>query len=304
MTDANLILGRLQPGRFLGGEFRLDLERTRRIVTQWLKRQKSDLTLEQFASGVIRVMNSTMEKAIRVVSIERGYDPRDFALVAFGGAGGLHACQLASALGIPRVIIPTMPGALSAYGILVSDVVKDYSRTVLWRVAEKLPRERLAAEFAALTRRAEIELGDENWRGRAQYQRSVDVRYQGQGYELNVPYAGKLIEAFQQEHQRRYGYRYEKRDLELVTLRLRAIVKSPQISGGSRAARKPDQAPERAAVFMSGKRVLTSIYEREALSRGKTYAGPAIVAEYSATTVIPPKTRFQVDHSGNLIVSL
>ena len=122
VTDANLILGRLQPHRFLGGEFELDLERTRRICTDWLKKSRSKLTLEQFAAGVVRVVNATMEKAMRVVSIERGNDPREFVLVAFGGAGGLHACELADALGIPRVVVPAMPGALSAFGILVSDV--------------------------------------------------------------------------------------------------------------------------------------------------------------------------------------
>ena len=109
MTDAHLLLGRLRPNRFLGGEFTLDLERTRSMTAQWLKKQGPGLSLEKFAAGVVRVVNANMERAIRVVSIERGYDPRDFALVAFGGAGGLHACQLASALGIPRVIIPTMP---------------------------------------------------------------------------------------------------------------------------------------------------------------------------------------------------
>ena len=133
VTDANLLLGRLQPQRFLGGDFTLDLERTRRLVAEWLKRHGPKLGPEQFAAGIIRVVNATMEKAIRVVSIERGYDPREFALVAFGGAGGLHACELAEGLSIPRVIVPALPGALSAFGILVSDVVKDYSRTVLWR---------------------------------------------------------------------------------------------------------------------------------------------------------------------------
>ena len=148
---------------------------------------RSKFTLEQFAAGIIRVVNATMEKAIRVVSIERGYDPREFTLVAFGGAGGLHACELAEALSIPRVIVPALPGALSAFGILVSDVVKDYSRTVLWRVADKLPIERLEREFAALRRRAEKDFRDEEWTGAINHQRSVDVRYQGQGYELNVP---------------------------------------------------------------------------------------------------------------------
>ena len=152
VTDANLILGRLQAHRFLGGDFVLDLERTRRIVSAWLKKQRCKLSLEQFAAGVIRVVNATMEKAIRVVSIERGYDPREFVLVAFGGAGGLHACELAAGLGIPRVIVPALPGALSAFGILVSDVVKDYSRTVLWRTLDELPVKRLNEEFGKLRR--------------------------------------------------------------------------------------------------------------------------------------------------------
>ena len=188
VTDANLLLGRLQPQRFLGGDFTLDLERTRRLVAEWLKRHASRLTPEQFAAGVIRVVNSTMEKAIRVVSIERGYDPREFTLVAFGGAGGLHACELAEALSIPRVMIPALPGALSAFGILVSDVVKDNSRTVLWRVAAKLPKQQVEQEFATLRRQAEGDFRNEAWKGAITHRRSVDVRYQGQGYELNIPY--------------------------------------------------------------------------------------------------------------------
>ena len=139
VTDANLILGRLPPRRFLGGAFPLDLERARRVTGEWLKATGCGLRLEQFALGVVRVANAAMEKAIRVVSIERGSDPRDFTLVAFGGAGGLHACELAQALGIPRVLVPALPGALSAFGILASDVVKDYSRSVLWPVPGKLP---------------------------------------------------------------------------------------------------------------------------------------------------------------------
>src|ERR1017187_4709770 len=136
VTDANLLMGRLRPDRFLGGEFTLDVERAHRITLEWLKKQASRLSLEQFSAGVVRVVNANMERALRVVSIERGYDPRDFALVAFGGAGGLHACELAEALAIPTVMIPARPGALSALGILVSDVVKDYSRTLLWRLAD------------------------------------------------------------------------------------------------------------------------------------------------------------------------
>jgi N-methylhydantoinase A len=182
VTDANLLLGRLRPEAFLGGDFTLDLERTRRVVSDWLKRSKSRLTVEQFAAGVIRVVNATMEKAIRVVSIERGYDPRDFVLVAFGGAGGLHACELASSLGIPKVIVPALPGALSAYGILISDVVKDYSRTVLLRVKGEVPKVKLEGEFRALSHAAEKEFRNEGWAGKPQLAKTADLRYRGQGF--------------------------------------------------------------------------------------------------------------------------
>ena len=289
VTDANLLLGRLQPQRFLGGDFTLDLARTRRLVAEWLRRNGSKLTLEQFAAGIIRVVNATMEKAIRVVSIERGYDPRDFALVAFGGAGGLHACELAEALSIPRVIVPALPGALSAFGILVSDVVKDYSRTVLWRVAEKIPVAALEREFTNLRRRAERDFRSEKWKGAIRHQRSVDLRYQGQGYELTVPYTRNLILDFRSEHRRRYGYDYPMREVELVTLRLRATVKSPQarIARGSApghlgtgALARPGRGtpgkvvPDFAPVFFSGKKLAAAILSRDALLVGKKYSGP------------------------------
>ncbi len=311
VTDANLLLGRLQPQRFLGGDFTLDLERTRRLVTEWLKRYGSKLTPEQFAAGVIRVINATMEKAIRVVSIERGYDPREFALVAFGGAGGLHACELAEALSIPRVIVPAMPGALSAFGILVSDVVKDYSRTVLWRVAQKLPIQRLEREFAILSRRAEKDFRNEEWKRAIRHQRSVDARYQGQGYELNIPYTRNLIRDFRNEHQRRYGYSYPTREVELVTLRLRSRIKgttTSHLGGGSPARRggaKPGSAVEDSSpVFFSRKKLAAAVLSRDLLVIGRKYSGPAVVTEYSATTVIPPGVSFQKDRAGNLIVEV
>src|SRR5213075_1859484 len=177
VTDANLLLGRLQSQRFLGGDFQLDLERTRAITREWLKKQNSRLSLDEFSAGVIRVVNATMEKAIRVVSIERGYDPRRFALVAFGGAGGLQACDLGPALAIPRVVVPALPGALSAFGILVSDVIKDYSRTVLWRVRGTLPQAGLMREFKILQSNAVRDFRDESWQGTPKFHRSVDVRY-------------------------------------------------------------------------------------------------------------------------------
>ncbi len=305
VTDANLILGRLQADRFLGGDFTLDLERTRRIVSAWLKQQRCKLSLEQFAAGVIRVVNATMEKVIRVVSIERGYDPREFVLVAFGGAGGLHACELATALRVPRVIVPARPGALSAFGILVSDVVKDYSRTVLWRALDELPVKRLNEEFGNLCRRAQADFQSEGWQGPMKRQLSVDVRYRGQGYELNVPYSRGLMAAFRRGHERRYGYSYPARELELVTLRLRAIMKSPQSGlgkAGAARAKRGGSDPGRASAFFEGKKVTTAIYDRSLLQPGRKYSGPVVVTEYSATTIVPPGHRFWLDRAGNLFI--
>jgi N-methylhydantoinase A len=327
VTDANLLLGRLRAERFLGGEFKLDLERTRKITQAWLKKQKSRLTLEQFADGVIRVVNATMEKAIRVVSVERGRDPRDYALVAFGGAGGLHACALAEELGIPQVIVPALPGALSALGILASDVVKDYSRTVLWRVSGELPHVRLKQEFAALEKHAVKIFKQECWPGKARLEKSVDVRYRGQGYELSIPLRKNLLKEFESEHQRRYGYIHPGREVELVTLRLRAVVKSPRLAITAAHVKKTDQVSETAhvgtgtpprpgqarlgsfstpevPVLFDGKKLKAKIYARDALHPGKKYSGPAIVTEYSATTVIPPGKRFHLDRAGNLVVAL
>jgi N-methylhydantoinase A len=317
VTDANLLLGRLQPQRFLGGDFVLDLERTRGLVVEWLKRHAATLTPEQFAAGVVRVVNSTMEKAIRVVSIERGYDPREFTLVAFGGAGGLHACELAEGLSIPRVMIPAMPGALSAFGILVSDIVKDYSRTVLWRAGAKHPAERLEQEFAILHKRAEADFRGEAWSGSITHRRTIDIRYRGQGYELNIPFTRNLIRDFRREHERRYGYSYADRDVELVTLRLRSAIKSLQARlapccttahVGTAAPGRPSRAklgsalPNRAPVYFAGKKLAAAIYDRDTMKIGKKSSGPAIVTEYSATTVVPVGRSLWLDKQGNLLI--
>jgi N-methylhydantoinase A len=316
VTDANLILGRLQPTRFLGGEFSLDLARTRRLTKEWLKAQGSKLALETFAAGVIRVVNATMEKAIRVVSIERGRDPRHFALVAFGGAGGLHACALAQALSIPQVIIPALPGALSALGILASDVVKDYSRTVLWRVSKRIVTAQLHQEFTALENAAAKDFREESWPGGPQFHRSVDLRYRGQGYELNLPFTKNLLKDFQQEHHRRYGYSHPTREVELVTLRLRATLRAAPARLGkmdhvetgdparSDRAKLGRLSPPKAPVLFEGKQLRTKIFERDDLQPARKYPGPAIITEYSATAVIPPGTSFHLDRRANLIVTI
>src|SRR6266481_5168071 len=304
VTDANLLLGRLPADQFLGGNFQLDLPRTQKIVSQWLKQNGSRLSLEEFAAGVVRVVNASMEKAIRVVSIERGYDPREFSLVAFGGAGAMHACDLAQALRIPQVIVPAYPGALSALGILISDVVKDHSRTVLLRVRE-LPARKLAAIYAELRQIIGEELKKEGWQGRAVFEPACDLRYRGQGYELSLPFGNDLLERFHAEHERRYGYSSRDREIEIVTVRLRGRVASSE----KLAAMKTDQPAESlksdvAHVVFDGKRLKTKILPRLSLRPSQRYRGPAIITEYSATTVVPPGFTYQADKADNLLVGI
>jgi len=311
VTDANLLLGRLPAGRFLGGEFELDRARAERLTREWLKRSGARLSLQQLAAGIVRVVNATMEKAVRVVSIERGYDPREFTLVAFGGAGGMHACELARGLGIPRVLVPLYPGALSAFGILVSDVVKDYSRTVLWQVAggTRDVERRVAGVFAELTRVARQDFAREQWRGPMQFERSLDVRYRGQGYELNVELArGGLraaLAAFHGEHHRRYGYAHPERVVEIVTLRLRGRMSADvRLRAETQTNRVRLGHPQRAQVIFDGRAVPTAIVDRGSLRAGRKQRGPAVVTEYSATTVVPPGATYGVDRAGNLAIEV
>ncbi len=310
VTDANLLLGRLRPHRFLGGEFSLDLERAQRLTAEWLKKQGSHLSLEQFAAGVVRVVNSNMERALRVVSLEQGYDPREFALVAFGGAGGLHACELAEALAIPTVVVPARPGALSAVGILVSDVVKDFSRTVLWRLAGRLPHAELQKEFRNLEEAARKEFRAERWAGAPRFEPSLDLRYRGQGYELNVPVSKDVTARFHQEHQRRYGYHHPGREIELVTVRLRARMRTPQRALAHSVRRTSHRSSrrlspvEKASVVFEGRIRTTPVYERADLVLGRSMGGPAVITEYSATTSIPPGKKFWIDEAENLLIAI
>jgi N-methylhydantoinase A len=245
-----------------------------------------------------------MERALRVVSVERGYDPRQFALVAFGGAGGLHACDLAAALGIPRVIIPAMPGALSAFGILTSDIVKDYSRTVMLKLDAKSPLASLSKHYETLERTAQREFHDEGWQGKLRLERTADLRYKGQGYELNVPFSRSVLEDFHGQHQFRYGYSHAERAVELVTLRLRARIASPKIPLRKSSPAQPSTAPEKRRAWFSGKASILAIYDREQLKVGIKIRGPAMIAEYSATTIVPAGFSAHTDRAGNLLLEL
>lgn len=303
VTDANLLLGRLDLSTFLGGGLRIDLERTRNLMTQ----QEGLLaSLESFAAGIVRVIEAEMEKAIRVISIERGYDPREFTLVAFGGGGPLHACALAAALRIPKVLIPRMPGALSAMGILLADTVRDYSQTVM------LPGHEISnlySIFTALEQRATADFADQGLQGSTQ--QSVDIRYRGQAYELNVPFAPgqplDSVQIFHSLHQQRYGFADPGRPLQIVNVRLRMTapgepwepgITEPIPGHGSAAILGTRE------VFFTDRFLSTTIYHRERLHPGDRLNGPALITEYTSATLLPPDCIAEVDSLANLVIQL
>jgi len=216
ITDANLYLGRIDPEKFLSGRMTLDASRAARCLERFAAAQ--GVEPGRMAEAIIEVANSNMERAIRAVSIERGHDPREFALLSFGGAGGLHACQLAERLEISTVLVPRHAGVLSALGMLVADVVRDYSRSVLGKPVDLAfgeMEQQAAAEFAEMGVATPL------------CERLIDLRYRGQSYEITLPYADRA--AFDDAHRRLYGYHHEGREVEAVTARLRGTSMTDKI---------------------------------------------------------------------------
>ncbi len=303
VTDADFLLGRLDPETFLGGGVQLHRERTEQLMREC----KGPLaTAVDFATGIVRVVETQMEKAVRVISVGRGYDPRDFTLVAFGGCGPLHACSLARSLRIPAVLVPALPGALSAVGILLADTVRDYSRTVM------LPDEgieNLSAIFAELEDRAAEEFAAEGLVGTAC--RSLDIRYRGQGYELNVEYHAlsplRSLETFHALHRRRYGFAQESRPVEIVNARLRMIAAGEGYAPGKRALVRGDGRAALATtreICFDGNFRASRIYRRDALVSGDAIEGPALITEYTSATLLPPDCSAGVDGFGNLVIAV
>jgi N-methylhydantoinase A len=319
VTDANLLLGRLDPDHFLGGEFRLDLRAAERGFAEFFRQHQRKIghkTLPQLAADIVAVSNGTMEKALRVISVERGHDPRDFALICFGGGGGLHAADLARSLQLPKVVVPRNPGAFSALGILLSDVVKDSVRSVLLPVPKEGRNSSQQAQeflhglenrFANLERAARAELNDEGFNAqRALAERRLDLRYVGQSYELSVPFRRDFRELFYQEHVKAYGYAHPGRALEIVNLRLRLSIRTPKPQLRAHRTRHPDPARARVKtkpVWFAGRFHRTGLYDRERLEAGARLVGPAVVFEYSSTTVVPPDFTCEADKYLNLILT-
>ena len=281
VTDAHVVLGRITSHQFLGGEMQIDAARAEAAADRIARILKRDRV--STAAGIVRVANANMERAIRVVSIERGRDPRDFPLVAFGGCGGLHACEMAEELGIRIVVVPRFAGALSALGMLLANRVRDYSAAVV-------DAARIEERFAQLERSARRDL-----RG-ARLERMADARYVGQSYELTVPWGA----SFHEEHQRIYGYCDPQRPTEIVTVRVRATIAVSKTAAPGFVRSPSKSKPGVRRVWAGGKFRLVPVFAREQV-RERESQGPALVVDYGATALIPPGWRFRVDGAGNLV---
>jgi N-methylhydantoinase A len=319
VTDANLVLGRLDADHFLAGRMKLDLSRAQTRMQELARRLS--LPLEAAAWGVIRVANSNMERAIRTISVERGHDPRDFTLVAFGGAGPLHACELASALRIPRVLIPPHPGVLSALGMVLADVVKDYSQTVMLPAA-KATTEVLDRLFAPLYERARSDLRAEGFAdAEIRLLPALDMRYVGQSFELEVRIgpegtwdARQCVQDFHEVHRRRFSYASKAEPVEIVNVRLKAtgMTAKPQFTFHASG----DLDPRRAQVGykfvyfadsespQAARPIYAALYQRDRLTTGNMVVGPAVIFQFDTTSVLPPGWAAMVDGWGNLLAEM
>lgn len=299
VTDANVILGRLPARFFLGGTVPLSVASIEPQVKRmpWARKWSSAQTLAQ---GVVDVVNNNMEQAVRLISVERGHDPRDFTLVCFGGAGGLHAADLARALGVARVVVPPFPGALSALGLLLADVRKDYSKSMLIPADGADPR--IRRELEALHQAGKRDMKKEGFEA-ARIINAVDLRYQGQSYELTLPLTRNFIARFHQLHEKRYGYADASRPVELVSVRASFIGRTPKVRLRKQKKVTGTARPlETSTAWFSGRAHKTAIYDRESLRHGHVVRGPAIIGEYSSTTLVPPGFVCQVDAYGNLVL--
>jgi len=314
VTDANVILNRLHPAHFLGGRMTLDADAAEAALSELGRSLPSAIRhLPTLAWGVIQIANAEMERAIRKISVERGYDPRDFTLVAFGGAGPLHACELAERLGLPRVFVPRAPGVLSALGMLLADLVKDYSQTVLRRMDTLTDSEALTM-FAPIEARAHMEMRTDGITA-PRLERSADLRYVGQSFEINAPLPEPftltaLADDFHARHTQRYGHAHPEAPVELVNIRLRAIGPTPRPVFEEVPEGGPDPSAAHAGesqVWFEGPDGLrphpTRLYQREHLRAGNRIGGPAVIFQLDATTVVPPAWAGSVDRHGHLWLS-
>jgi N-methylhydantoinase A len=315
VTDANVVLGRLDRSHFLGGDMSLDEVAARRVIGE-LARQLG-LGDREAAEGVITVLNANMANAIRSRTVQKGIDPRNFTLVAFGGAGPLHGAEVAAMLGIPEVIVPPHPGITSAVGLLISDLRYDAIRTA-FQVSGAVDLARLNADFAAMSQELGARFGADGVPlDQVAFERRGDLRYVGQGYELRVPFPDgaldaaaleEVFSAFHEAHRREYGHHFADSGIEIVNIRLIGRAAAQKIGrpeappGGSLAAARVRTGTCTFRVDGELVDLPTAFLLRERLPVGEPVEGPAIVLQMDSTTVVPPGHTVEADTTGNLLI--
>jgi N-methylhydantoinase A/oxoprolinase/acetone carboxylase beta subunit len=312
-------LGWLVPEAFLGGDMKLRADLARKAFEDGPARAL-DMTVEEASMGAVQILTHSMVQSIEENSVRKGYDPRDFALVAAGGAGPLFAAQIALEVGTPAVLVPTYPGVTAALGLLATDMVYEFVSTVYQRIS-KLDAAAVEEAFAALEAQAREQLtADGVPADQLLIERVADCRYLGQGYELRVDcdagaiddaWVRKLRADFDDIHEREYSRRFEESDVEIPNLRVRGIGLQPKLRAPERESglESPDAAlrHEGEAWFRVGgslEKVTTRFYDRAALEPGNILEGPAIVNQYDSTTVVPPELSARVDRFGNIVIAI
>jgi N-methylhydantoinase A len=317
VTDANLVLGRLDPDNFLGGAMRLDVAAARHVVGRLAGRL--GLSLEVAAEGILTIVNANMANAISSRTVQKGLDPRDFVLVAFGGAGPLHGAEVARALGIPEIIVPHYPGITSAVGLLTTDLKYDAVRTE-FQAGDAVDLGRLNADFATMQGELARQLAADGVSPQdAAFRRSGDLRYVGQGYELRVPFPAGALDRpalaavsarFGELHRNEYGHVFPDSPIEIVNIRVTGIGRMAKISaplprdGSTLVAALVKTAPCGFRLDGMLQNLPTPFYRRNALPLEARLAGPAIIVQTDSTTVVPPGATVHADRGGNLILRL
>jgi N-methylhydantoinase A len=308
VTDANVVRGLIRPGHFLGGEFALDVAAANTAVAT--AAGLVNRGAKHFAGDVCTIADVTMANAVRLVSTERGYDPRDYTLVSYGGAGPLHAASVAGQLNINRVLVPSFPGLLSAYGLLAGQFQRDFARTL---VAPLDDASMAAASdiFDALLDSARREVagyGIDPESCAAAF--ALDLRYRGQGFELTLPVSPgdfegqtheRLAARFHDQHRLRYGHATPGEPVELVTYRI-SLTQPFDSPATLRMASEPPRPPEQAPIIVDGTAALCDFYWRPSLGLGFSAEGPLVIEEPTATTFVPPGWRMTVDRHGNILM--
>lgn len=311
VTDANLILGRLSNSSMLAGKVGLNINRSVEVIETKLAKPLG-MSIEQIASGIIKVINASMIKGIRVVSVAKGYDPRDFALIAFGGAGPLHAAELAAELEIPKIVVPVAPGVTSALGLLMSDLRHDYVQTVLRNLNEVNVNE-LNSLFNSMEQNAYSQMAREGINEKdINLIRLLDLRYKGQAYDLQIPISGGKLSKneiqsacvnFHAAHKNLYGFSIDENPMEIVNVRVTSVagMNKPSFKNSVSNQINSREKKKRDVIFGENK-LSTDIFVRDDLSVGDKIVGPAVIEQIDSTTLILPRQKACVDNYGNLII--